>query len=247
MTGLVSPIPRYPTKARTAKACAQRAALGIPSRIDRERVACHLEWLLGIGFSETAVAAAAGCPKTTVNQILARRYERTWVEVAARVLQVGHVPVPAQAGTLVSPVGTVRRLHALRAAGWSQRDLATHLGVVQQRVSAYSRARQVRYATYVGVRDLYDEWSAIPGAVRAARSGKGLLLPLEWEGYDIDDPRVTPPRTRRDPNSGLSEGKAARLDSVRELVGWGVPGEVIATRLGVSHRQIERDLRELAS
>lgn len=93
--------------------------------------------------------------------------------------------------TFISPVGSIRRIQALRALGWPMQMLEARYGTFLQpppdaRCSAgYART----------IRDVYEELSGTTGpstrvASLAVRSG--WAPPLAWDGVDIDDPAAFP-------------------------------------------------------
>lgn len=98
------------------------------------------------------------------------------------------------------PHGTIRRLQALCAIGWTNGQLGMRLGVSRSRVSNIIRnTRQgVLPETAKAVSALYDDlWDVIPvgtGAnrARAAAARKGWVSPLAWDDDAIDNPNATP-------------------------------------------------------
>lgn len=113
----------------------------------------------------------------------------------------------AQGPMMVDPTGTVRRIRALYALGWTSPQLAVRLGVTPARVGhlASGKWRQVHRHTAARVAALYDELSMVvprdPDVLppRHARvhdrqrrwaAAKGWAPPLAWD--DIDDPNETP-------------------------------------------------------
>lgn len=108
----------------------------------------------------------------------------------------------------VDSIGTVRRLRALVAIGWSQSKLARRLGMHPANFGAMLRARQVHQRTAQAVKALYEElWDQPPptgtGYERAAAARAkayaaehGWPPPMAWDDDRIDD------RTARTPRSG---------------------------------------------
>ncbi len=181
----------------TMKLRDSRIAKGLPTSVPGSVVRRHVLWLHDeIGFGDPAIAAAAGISHPAVNYIRTHEAQLTQLAVANRILSVGHIPVPAQAGCRVPATGTRRRLRALSAIGWGLRDLASELDVSLTMVSDWANRRtQVNYDTWVLVTELYETRSATPGPSKRARAhavAAGLMPPLAWEGIDIDDPRAIP-------------------------------------------------------
>lgn len=97
-------------------------------------------------------------------------------------------------------VGTVRRVKALCAIGWTQGELAARLGVTRSRVSNIIRNTRgvVLIDTARKVADLYDELSmVVPVGREATRARKQAAAkrwapPLAWDDETIDDPKARP-------------------------------------------------------
>lgn len=219
-----------------------RAAKGMPGTVDAAPVRAHVRFLLESGFSQFAVAAASGVSQGAVSDVYLGAYPRVLLEIGARLMTVGHLPVDVQRGMLVPGVGVRRRLEALQAAGYTRPMIGDQLGVTDAMVREYRLSRRVRWDTWHSVSCLYDRWSGLPGpSVIAARASKRFLLPLEWEGYDIDDPRVSPPRSNREANPAKSMDPEERRTAVERLTREGLTVKMTAARLGVSERQVTRD------
>lgn len=231
-------------RARRQKVRKLREARGIPAKVDSAPITAHIVWLHSIGFSSYALAAAAGLPPHTVNLVRSGAYQQTRIDHAARLRALTHIPVEAQHGTRVAAVGVVRRLQALRATGFTLADIAAELDCTAEAVRHWTKGTQVRQETWQKIADLYERLSGSVGASEATRrrgQQAGWLLPFEWDGYDIDDPRVTPPRAIRSGRQPRDEEAGQRhRDEVERLTALGFSAPEIADRLGVSPRQITR-------
>ncbi|MEV4127044.1 hypothetical protein [Nocardia sp. NPDC049707] len=180
---------------RRRKLRAARAARGIPAMVDAEPVRDHVLWLRDIGFTDTAIGAAAGVPQKTIWFAGGGEFRQMRIEQAARIKSVTHVPVLAQTAMLVPAIGTRRRLHALNAIGYSSTKLGELLGVTQVMANRYTHVVQVRGATWSTIKDLYEELSGTPGPSPIARryaERHNFAPPLAWEGRDIDHPDHEP-------------------------------------------------------
>ncbi|MBF6333517.1 helix-turn-helix domain-containing protein [Nocardia transvalensis] len=194
VTPIPSSLPRH-GKYKTSKIRICRAAHGIPARVPEAEVRAHIQTLRSWGFTDTAIAAAAGVSQKTVWLIRHGTYPTSQIDRAARLMTVTHIPVPAQAGLMVPNIGTSRRLHALMAIGWPQRRLAARLGVSQAAVHQYTIHRWVRYETWRAICDLYEELSGTPGpspSLAKQSRDRGFAPPLLWDGLDIDHPAHEP-------------------------------------------------------
>lgn len=89
--------------------------------------------------------------------------------------------------------GSLRRIHALVAVGWSMEHQAAHLGVKKQAVQNFavkSPDTMIRVASAKRYSDLYDELHMIAGPSERARQvarRKGWAPPLAWDDIDNDD------------------------------------------------------------
>lgn len=108
---------------------------------DAAPVRAHVEALIAAGVGKRRIAQLAGVGRNSLQYITIGRPERGYgasariqTRIAERILAV---PIPditekhraLAGGDLVPAVGTVRRLRALVAIGYSQCDLADRLGI----------------------------------------------------------------------------------------------------------------------
>lgn len=220
------------------------AMRGIPSHVPGDPVREHIAELREIGFNDAMIARAAGLPQKTIWNVRTGVSKTVRILQAAAIMRVDHKPRPDL--PIVVAVGLHRRIRALGGMGWSHRYLAERLGITEGGVRRYMLRDLCRYETWAAVSELYDELSMTPGphaaSVGIAR-GRGWHLPLEWEGYDIDDPRVTPERSRRGKTDALirdPEITERRRAKVAELTRLGYSASEIAAIIGVSERQVVR-------
>lgn len=90
-------------------------------------------------------------------------------------------------------LGTLRRLQALNAMGWSNRAIAEHCELSEGRIKQLRGQRRVPFADFQTIRAVYDQLAMIPGPNLRARLQAqrfGWPAPLAWD--DIDDPNETP-------------------------------------------------------
>ncbi|MGV9836683.1 hypothetical protein ACWDUL_21180 [Nocardia niigatensis] len=128
------------------------------ARIDRPRR--HIRWLLGLGFCEQAIAAAAAFDPATITTTLTTDTTHIPAHLATKILAVSHIPVPAQAGYRVPTVGSVRRIRALQALSWSIPDIASRLGFSSvEPVCHVIRGHRCTYEAWARIRDLYQQMS----------------------------------------------------------------------------------------
>lgn len=152
----------------------------------------------------------------------------------------------------VDATGTRRRLEALAVLGWSQSAVARRLGLSQQNVNTWTTRRRIRVATAQLVAGLYAELWNTPNphpmayVTRGIAERRGYLSPLWWDDDRIDDPTYDP-RTDVQPDriTPFRERRNARLGEVARLRTRGFSARAIAEQVGISRRQVERDLAEI--
>lgn len=133
---------------------------------------------------------SAGCHEACCRAAEARRRHE---------LRVAHYLGRPQS---IDPTGTIRRIHALMAIGWTTTQLGQRIGYGSTALNQITRCREwVMRETADKVRTLYDELSMTPGPSaetrkRAAR--KGWVPPLAWDDESIDDPRAKPYQPTRE-------------------------------------------------
>lgn len=144
--------------------------------------------------------------------------------------------------TTTDATGTVRRLRALQALGWSTAALAHHTtltrGQIAQLVKHQHRAR-VYVATARAVTNLYDRLSMTPGPSQPVASRARLKQwapPLAWDDHDLDDPTAHPHVDHTRSRSRV------HVDDVEWLITTGQTRTAIAHRLGVTENAIDRAL-----
>lgn len=222
------------------------AERGIPTHVPSAPVRQRIAELEAMGMTSTMIACAAGVVPTTVNFIRSGEWSTTRVKIAAAIMSVNHLPHPAQRHVLA--IGCVRRIEALMAMGWKLEELDSLCGVSRGVISNTRRQSAVTYSRWVQIRDLYDRLSATPGTSvitqKRARAA-GFVLPMEWEGYDIDDPRVHPPRSARSPRTKARDAAADLRERVKALTEAHASADEIASRTGVSSRTVIRIRSEI--
>ena len=155
----------------------------------------------------------------------------------------------------VPAVGTVRRLRALVAGGYTWTMLGARLGVTVQRVRqlALSDAMSVHRDTARKVGDLYEALSAVPGgsgyALKVAARYR-WVPPFAWDDDALDDPAGVPAVAPDGPVVDVVaveralEGERLRLTAeerhlaVHRAVQRNLPDHVTAEALRMSWSQV---------
>lgn len=202
--------------------------------VDAVPVRNYLAELFAEGAGWIQLGAATGCSTSTIVAIL--RGERTEItrRVAGRILAVAAADV-IPPNRSVPAVGSIRRCHALIAAGHrvldiseaSPLDHATVRYIINQQPASVSRN------TAAGVAAAYDQLAGRRGACtrsfnRAAR--EGWRDPQWWEDYGrIDDPGFDPDAAERDLN--FHERARLRREEIIHFAWHGDTPEQILARL----------------
>ncbi len=177
---------------------------------DAEPVRTHLRTLQSCGMGLRTIATTAGVERKRLQAILNGRTERGTKPqeiirpaLAAAILAVEPTLENLAGATLISPLGTRRRAHALVAAGWPQQHLAAHLGMTPSNYGAMLERPNVLARRALDVRAMYDAlWNAYPaehgatpaGITRARRhaAAHGWAPVGAWDDDTIDDPEAFP-------------------------------------------------------
>lgn len=177
--------------------------------VDAAPVRAHVLALRAQGMGWMRVADAAGVARVTVSYLLYGHPKRGFppakrvhVMNAKRLLAVEFDLGALRPHTLIDATGVHRRLQALVAAGWSNRDIAQRLGVKNPTVYRLLTAELVWVDTYKKVVALHAEmWDQAPpqdtpeqrkwvrlSQRRAVKNG--WVRTAAWD--DIDDIDETP-------------------------------------------------------
>ncbi len=208
-------MPKSPEERKRVKYAEYMRNNGTPLYVtqeERARLVRHLSGLKAAGMSDAQIAASApgGRSESQVGRILGGRTRTTHRNVYNDLMQARYErPVQRKSGTKVDSVGTVRRLRALVAAGFTQTALGDMLGCTMQAVFqlvADDRA-VVQAATAARVAELYEKLQCADpashcspvGVARAKAVGRrnNWPGPACWDVDTIDDPAALPEWTGR--------------------------------------------------
>lgn len=224
---------------------------GQPVLVDPAPAREHVLELLDLRLTVYSIARDAGVSDEVVYRLINNITNRLRVRHAHALMAVTHHPNPRQVRVLA--IGAARRLRALAAIGWSWKPLAEHTGINSSSLSTIINDGRttITWQTWVTIRDTYETLSGTPTTglvaerMRRTATTKGWPAPLDWEGHDIDDPRVTVVARPWEPRTA-KEVAAERAVLVAELTGKGLSAKEIAGRLGVTSRTVVRDRVDLA-
>lgn len=184
--------------------------------VDADPVRAHVTHLRSCGLGLRRIAAAAGVQRSTLVGLMNGKPGRAPASrirpvTALRILDVQPTWNNLGDSTVIDATGTVRRLRALVALGWSQAKLAQRLGLTPSNFTTTINADRVLVRTARAVRGLYDElWNQAPpedthreklaaSRARNLASARGWVSPLAWDDDSIDDPAARPRGIRKEP------------------------------------------------
>lgn len=209
--------------------------------VGTEEVRQHILMLKASGLGDRRIAELAGVARNNVREVLTGRPGRSRSERMLRrnadaILAVQADPAP---GANVDACGTVRRLRALVAIGYTQSDLCERLGLLPGNGCQLFRGERefVTAATAGRVAELYDDLAMTPGTSDRARrhaTKHRWAPPLAWDDDLIDNPDARP-----DLGQHQSVSWGERYLEMREL---GYSDLEILARLNI---QAESMLRQL--
>ncbi|MET9727709.1 hypothetical protein [Streptomyces zaomyceticus] len=220
-----------------------------------DRAAAHVESLRAAGMTDAQILGEAALAPDTLYRIV-RRSGGLLRKTEARILAIR----PARAagrgsGANVPALGTVRRLRALAADGWTATELGRQAGKHKQfivHLQNMDEGGQVRMWVADYVRRLQDELAGLapedfiaPTLVKRTRqraSAKNWASSAYWDSEDFDDPDFTP--ALRDDLNVLRLGSHRRRE-IQHLASFHVPEHEIADRLGMARAYVHDLIRDM--
>lgn len=148
---------------------------------------------------------------------------------------------------LIPADGARRRLRALQAIGWTERQLATELGISQASLSLIVTSRRfILPRTGEQVVNLFDRLQTTPGTLLVPRhweaQRKELPPPLAWDEETIDDPAAQPAEWRR-PARAQNRSEDIARDAAELMGSFGESPEGAAARLGITVGSMQTAIR----
>ena len=205
-------------------------------RTDATQTRHHIERLQAVGWAQVQIARAAGLCDRTVGDIV-QGAATISNQTAYAILSIPIGPAPLE-GREVDATGSMRRIQALVAIGWSLAQQAPRLGfyVTDLGLIANGRRQRVRATTAEAIACGYRYWARVPGpGVRARNEARrrGWAGPAAWDETTIDDPAAAPDIDQPEPELNRNELAELRRQEVIHLAEFNVSPEEIAARLGI--------------
>ncbi|MET4094589.1 hypothetical protein [Arthrobacter sp. UYCu712] len=228
-------------------------------RVDADPVRAHMQYLMDNGISIKRMAALTGLAASTVGAIRWGRHERGHAPyprvkktTADKILALKPALENMAPNSYVDSTGTVRRVQALVAIGWSQASLGRQLGIEPGNFGVFMKASQCTAKRALAVRDIYEQcwnkpqtgtdWHSKTAATRARNYAKsrGWLPPMAWDDDEIDMPAATPEL------GGSDKLRDTIGEDVEYMAKTGATRDEIAERLGSgSWDTVERQLHRI--
>ncbi|WP_069883479.1 hypothetical protein [Streptomyces luteocolor] len=183
--------------------------------VDAEPVRSHVRTLQSCHMGLRTIAACADIDRKRLQAVLVGRpergtgpQERVRPAFAAAVLAVEPTLENLAPSTLISPLGTRRRAHALVAAGWPQQHLADAFDMRLDNFGCMLNRPTVQVRRALRMREVYTElWLAdpaqhgvLPASITRSRrhAAANQWAPTgAWDTDTIDDPDAFPEWTGR--------------------------------------------------
>lgn len=217
------------------------------------RAAHHITRLRHAGMPDGDIITAAGVVPDLFYRIM-RNAGNIHRATEGRILAVPAPATPSKAGAHTAALGTIRRLRALSADGWSAAELARRLGkhkqfVVHLQNLDTTTEPRVRLWVAAYVRDLYTdiagqqpEENGVPAhyavATRKRAAAKGWAPSAYWDDEEFDNHNFQPATS----DGGVRQRAAARAEDIGHLARFGIPTHEIASRLGVTEAYVRAQL-----
>jgi hypothetical protein len=205
----------------------------------------HLRDLRASGVTVSAIAARAGVSPSLVDELLNRPRKLIRSDNADALLATK--PDPAPSG-YVAGIGTVRRIRALGAIGWSMRDIcrASNGAVSIESLRDINSVERpfVLSRTHVAVAEVYEELcmktppvGRTSSQVRVKAAAKGWPPPLAWD--DPDDPHEQPDPGWSEYSKQIGRPIVNTVEDFEWLISQGCSHEQAAAQIGISLVTVE--------
>jgi hypothetical protein len=220
--------------------------------VDAAPVRAHIRMLCTYGIGIPQTRQLSGVSNGSISRLLYGRGERgpsrrVRTQTADRILAIKPSLDAAAPSALVDGTGTQRRLQALVAVGWPQKELARRLGLDRNTVNDQVNLTTPAYgSTARAVRDLYDElWNVDPlqtgvgkrwvFEAKALAKARGWVPPGAWDDDYIDSPAAVP-----DVGEHVAQYVSLTEDAEWLMASQGYTQELAAHRLGVTRAHLAR-------
>lgn len=177
-----------------------------PIWVDAAPVRKHVRRLMRQGHTAQGVARCAGVDMNRMRMLLwgnpssgRPRSARIRSAVADRIMSCRMDWRQLHPNTGIDSTGTIRRIRALGAIGWSGKHIADLIGMRQGNFAMIQGRPQVLVTTALKVEAVYHDLAMTPAPdnqytrrLLTLAVTKGWAPPLAWDDETIDDPKTRP-------------------------------------------------------
>lgn len=170
---------------------------GIARMADAAPARIHIATLEGAGWSRRSIAAAAGTSPQAISRIVhgQKTLKPYLLQAILAVSPETYATRPAGSSSdlFVPRMGTVRRIQALLAIGWTHRHISECAGVTTA-ILLHQQGRWVTRSTHDKIAAAYRELSGRSGPsphTRGRAKSLGYLSPMHWDDIDTDPEPAT--------------------------------------------------------
>jgi transcriptional regulator with XRE-family HTH domain len=214
--------------------------------VDAGPVRAHLLALKAAGIGDRRIGELSGVSRSALQKISRKRpgtdeplRSNVWRSTANRILAIPLEVDNRGYGVRIDSTGSLRRLRALQAIGWTQTEIAHRIGWTLQNLNRYfiSDPARINRGTAVTIAKVFNELQLIPGpSERSRRHARkhGWAPPLAWDEDTIDDPAAKPDIGQREVVTFED-----RYTELREL---GYHDLQIVSKLGIKPESLLRQL-----
>ena len=214
--------------------------------VDAGPVRAHVLALKAAGVGDRRIGELSGVSRSALQKISRNRRgtdeplrSNVWRSTANRILAIPLEVDNRNYGVRIDSTGSLRRLRALQAIGWTQTEIARRIGWTVANINRYfiSDPDRINRSTAVTIAKVFNELQLIPGPSDRSRrhaKAKGWPPPLAWDEDTIDDPAATPDIGRHETVTFED-----RYTELREL---GYHDLQIVSKLGIKPESLLRQL-----
>jgi transcriptional regulator with XRE-family HTH domain len=214
--------------------------------VDAGPVRAHVLALKAAGVGDRRIGELSGVSRSALQKMSRNRAgtdeplrTNVWRSTANRILAIPLEVDNRNYGVRIDATGSLRRLRALHAIGWTQTEIARRIGWTLANLNRYfiSDPDRINRSTAVGIARVFNELQLTPGpSDRARRHARkhGWAPPLAWDEDAIDDPAAKPDIGQREVVK-FEE----RYTELREL---GYHDLQIVSKLGIKPESLLRQL-----
>lgn len=173
-------------------------------KVDAAPVRAHVLALKAVGVGDRRIEELSGVSRSTLQTLCRNRpgtdeplRTEVWRSTANSILAISLEADHRGYGVRIQSIGTLRRLRALQAIGWTQTEIARRIGWTVANLNRYfiTDPDTINRGTAHKISCVFDQLQLIPGpSARARRHAKarGWAPPLAWDEDTIDDPAAKP-------------------------------------------------------